>query len=120
MTATMTPTTHLWEIEHSYYCYDGNYYSNECFLEYRGWKQFLAEEGESDFDMNLVVRFDWVVAGAEDGGTPNTLKIYYVGQRKGLFRAVHVTHMKKTDEPDVVRWLAARFEHLKALWAPLS
>lgn len=42
---------HLWEVEHDYYCNDGNYFSNDCGMEFNTWSDFLSEFGDSDFDM---------------------------------------------------------------------
>ena len=50
---------HLWEVEHDYYCNDGNYFSNDCGMEFNTWSDFLSEFGDSDFDMNLLFRWDW-------------------------------------------------------------
>ena len=51
---------HLWEIKHPYYCNEGNYFAREsCCTEYGSWADFMEEGGDSDFDMNLVFRWDW-------------------------------------------------------------
>jgi hypothetical protein len=49
---------HLWEVDHSYYCSDQNYFSADCHQEFECWADFLEEESDADLDMNLVFRFD--------------------------------------------------------------
>ena len=118
----------LWEAEHSYYCNDGNYYARESVeSKYRSWTQFLAEEGNSDFDLNLVFRWDWREGEgwdlAEFNGDENyrngELKIYWMGQRKGLYRYSTV-EVCRADEPRVREWLEQRWEHLEKLWEPIE
>jgi hypothetical protein len=50
---------HLWEVNHPYYCNEGNYFANDCGDTYGMWSDFHSEYNNSDFDMNLVFRFDW-------------------------------------------------------------
>jgi hypothetical protein len=118
--------SHLWEVDHSYYCSETNYFSNECHTRFRSWADFLSEEGDSDMDMNLVFRWDWREGAGWDLREFNgdmhyrngRLCLYYIGQRKGLFRCVEV-EVCRADEPAVREWLTPRMEHLFALWEPL-
>lgn len=103
----------LWEPEHAYHCSDTNYYSADTAQTFDSWDLFLEEEGGSDLDYNLVFRWDW-------DRKARALTVYYVGQRKGLFRSVKVRGMHADDEPAVRAWLTTRWEHLRALWAPIS
>lgn len=103
----------LWEPKHPYYCSEDNYYSNQCSVAFDSWELFLEAEGKSDLDYNLVFRWDW-------DRKAKTLTIYYMGQRKGLFRSVTVRAMHADEEPAVRAWLTTRWEHMKKLWAPLS
>lgn len=57
---TEVSKTHLWEIDHPYYCNEGNYFSVGCGEHYNRWQDFIDEQGDNDLDMNLVFRFDWV------------------------------------------------------------
>lgn len=41
---------HLWEVDHPYYCSEGNYFSNDCHADYGSWQNFAEEEGENDVD----------------------------------------------------------------------
>lgn len=118
----------LWEFDHPYYCNQGNYFKNGCNSEFASWSDFLFDEGDADLDMNLVFRWDWEITG-EDGepAKPSedrhykdgTLLLFYMGQRKGLFRYCKVS-VCQNDEPSVRVWLQTRFDHMKKLWEPLQ
>ncbi len=89
---------HLWEIKHPYYCNEGNYFSGESVeSEYGSWADFMEEEGDSDLDMNLVFRWDWHEADPEEkdwGNEEEELLIFWMGQRKGLYRYSRVVVKK--------------------------
>lgn len=107
-------TQKLYEVEHSYYCNTSNFFSNDCRAEYRSWDHFMSDEGEgTDDDMNLVFRWDWEAS-------EHTLTLFFMGQRKGLFRSVTVYNMTEEREPEVRAWLQKRWEHFVKLWAPIS
>jgi len=120
--------THLWEAKHSYYCNEGNYFSRESVAsQYDTWDEFMDEDGDADFDMNLLFRWDWEETD-EDTDEPTvrgdtaerngTLKLFWMGQRKGLYRYT-IVKVSRDDEPSVIAFLQERFEHLVALWEPL-
>lgn len=114
---------HPWEVKHEYYCNDAEYWR-----KYESFEDFQEEEGDSDMDYNLLVRWDWE---EEDGetGEPNyngddyhrngKLKLYFVSQRKGLLRSVDV-EVCRADEKEVIEYLTPRLQHLHKLWEPLS
>lgn len=123
----------LWEVDHPYYCNEGNYFAppGECSCHYRRWQDFVESEGDSDFDMNLLFRFDWV-SPRKDGdpdepiewqGDENyrdcTLELFWMGQRKGLYRYT-IIDVCRADEPKVREWLRERWEHMRTLWEPLA
>lgn len=120
---------HLWEVDHAYYCNHGNYYSNECGAHFKRWQDFEEAEGDADIDMNLVFRWDWSETREDEGTGSNytgddyyrngELAIFFVGQRKGLFRYATV-EVCRADEPRVIAYLTPRLKHLMELWAPLS
>jgi hypothetical protein len=127
------PSVRLWEVEHPYYCAEGNYFSNECHQEYGSWQAFLRTEGDADMDYNLVYRWDWecdddetdTVDGRKEYASRFgmrdhawTLKLFFMGQRKALARSVHVS-VCKDDEPSVRVWLSERAEYLRKIWEPL-
>ncbi len=118
---------HLWEIDHPYYGTTGNYYSNECHAEFKSWAAFIAEHGDADLDMNLIYRFDW--KEGEDHGLQEfngdlyyrngEVELFYMGQRKALARSVTVS-VCRADEPEVIKFLKPRWEHVRKLWEGLS
>lgn len=117
---------HLWEADHSYYCNRGNYFSNDCGTSHKSWAEFIAEEGDSDMDYNLLFRWDW--KEGEDHDLPafngdvyyrnGSLELFFVGQRKGIYRYVEVS-VCRADEEGIREWLMPRWAHLKSLWQPL-
>lgn len=114
---------HLWEIEHPYYCNEGNYYARESVEgKYDSWAGFAESEGDSDFDMNLVFRWDWLKADPTDehwGNKTDVLMIFWMGQRKGLYRYTTI-QVTDADEPAVKEWLTARWHYLQLLWQGIS
>jgi hypothetical protein len=122
--------THLWEVDHPYYCSENNYFSSECHQEFDSWQDFIEEEGDADLDMNLVFRFDWVpkehekLEQEDDEGNPfqpdsDVLQVFFVGQRKGLFRSASVK-VNRQDEESVKEYLKPRLAHLMKMWEPLT
>lgn len=117
----MADEKHLWEIDHPYYCNQGNYFargSEQPTETYESWAEFLEAEGDSDFDMNLVFRWDWRKADPDEehwGNETDVLLLFYMGQRKGLYRWLEV-QVTDADEDAVKAWLLPRWEHLKLLW----
>lgn len=119
---------HLWDVKHRYYCNLGNYFSNDCGYKYKSWAAFIKAEGDSDFDMNLLFRWDWIEQDGESG-EPNfngdvyyrngEFRIFWIGQRKGLYRYTTI-EVCRADEEEVIKFLRPRFKHLKSLWEPLK
>lgn len=125
---------HLWEFDHPYYCSESNFFSSDCRTLFTSWQGFIREEGDNDFDMNLVFRWDWEpkefleddsVAGLRryadlfsDRDHAWILHVFWMGQRKGLFRVTEID-VCKADEPEVRAWLTLRAEHMRVIWEPL-
>lgn len=117
---------HLWEVDHPYYCNDGNYYANDTHTLYETFDEFLSKENEADIDYNLVFRWDW--KEGEDHGLGAykgddyyrhaRFHVYFMGQRKGAFRSAEVK-VCRADEPAIIQYLKPRLERLKAIWEPL-
>lgn len=105
----MMSEKHLWMVEHPYYCSDSNYYHANELERYTSWNEF--KDGYLDLDLNLLFRFDWK---QRDDGI-NTLELFFVLQRKGIFRPVEVI-VQKSDEDDIKTWLTHRWGHMSALW----
>lgn len=126
-----TNAQHLWETKHSYYCNEGNYFSREsCEAYYRSFADFLEEEGNNDMDYNLLFRWDWTETAYDDDGDEipafngdvnyrnGRLKLFWMGQRKGLYRW-SIVEVCRADEESVKAFLLPRLAHLKSLWEPL-
>lgn len=132
-TIESTAVRRLWEFDHPYYCNEGNYFASghECHAHYERWQDFENEQGDADLDMNLVFRFDWEAPRKDDDPCnpiewrgdeyyrDSLLKLFYLGQRKGLYRWVTVD-VCRADEPAVRKWLQVRWDHMRLLWEPLS
>lgn len=121
---------HLWEIEHAYYCNDGNFTSNGCLEQVDSFDAFMDLDGSnfgSDFDLNLVFRWDWVRETEDDSDElspagelgKGTLKLYRMQQRKGHFFITHIA-VGPEDEEAVRVFLAAAWKHMRELWAPIA
>lgn len=122
---------HLWEADHAYYCSESNYYApgrEQPAGSYRSWGKFVAAEGASDPDMNLLFRWDWREGGDWERGSEfngdihyrnGVLLLFWMGQRKGLYRWTEV-EVCRADEPAIREWLQTRLDYLASLWAPLT
>jgi len=112
----------LWEVEHSYYMTEGNYYKAGCHNQFRSWAGFLSDMGDSDMDLNYVVRWDWI-EDDEFNGDENyrngTLLIQFVGQRKAALWSCGVS-ICRADEPSVREWLEPRFTYAMQMWEPFA
>jgi hypothetical protein len=124
------PVKHLWEVDHPYYCNQGNYFATggqETSTRYKSWAEFFTEEGDCDPDYNLLFRWDWqegeLCDAAEFNGDVNyrngVLLLFWMGQRKGLYRWSEV-EVCRADEPAVREFLQSRFDYLKRVWEPLT
>jgi hypothetical protein len=100
--------------KHPYYCNTANYYIHpyEGAVKYDSWELFLGDKTLLDLDLNLLFRWDWV----ESTGT---LFLFFIQQRKGLFRAVEVQVVPE-DEPSVREWLTPRWKRMVEIWSPIS
>ena len=115
---------HLWEVDHPYYCNEGNYYARESVCdEFKRFSDFLVEYESADFDLNLVFRFDWEEEENSYNGDDNyrngRLKIFWMGQRKGLYR-YSIIEVCRADENSVIKFLTPRWSHIRLLWEPIS
>jgi hypothetical protein len=122
---------HLWECKHAYCCAESNYYApgrEQPFTSHKSFADFFAEEGDSDKDYNLLFRWDWEEMDPETGESNyngddyyrnGRLLLFFMGQRKGLYRWVEV-EVCRADEPMVIEYLTPRLRYLQELWAPLA
>lgn len=120
---------HLWEVDHSYYCNESNYFApgrEQPTAHYKSWADFISEEGDSDLDMNLVFRWDWregegwdlAPYNGDDYYRNGKLLLFIMGQRRGLYRWATI-EVCRADEPAVIEYLRPRWERLKDLWEPI-
>lgn len=115
----------LWDSKHDYYCEEGDAKNQ---AKYETWDEFVAAEGDSDKDYNLVFRWDWRVRGDDDDERnphpdpyyrADELLIFFATQRKGRLRSVSI-RVCAADQPSVKAWLMERWTYLLSLWAPIS
>jgi hypothetical protein len=119
--------THLWEVDHDYYCNLGNYYSHGCGAEYKSISAFIEAEGGCDLVYNLVFRWDWREGedwglgeyAGDDNYRNGRLEVFFMSQRKGAYRFATV-EVCRADEAAVRAYLTPRLQHLRGLWEPLS
>ena len=93
----------LWRVDHPYYCEERTPET------YPSWEDFVG--AYSDTDLNLLFRFDWETRS--DGR--NILKLFFILQRKGIYRSVEV-NVRKANEPVIAEWLKVRYNKMVELW----
>ena len=119
---------HLWEVKHSYYCQEGNYFSNDCHFQYKSWQDFIAAMGDADMDYNLIYRWDWKEEEDDFGkstfnGDANyrngKLMLFYMGQRKAKAISCEV-EVCRADEDAIIAFMKPHWQYMLALWSPLA
>jgi hypothetical protein len=107
------------DVEHSYYCSESNYHSNDMNGDFESWEEFLQEYGDADEDFNLLFRWD-VLPRYEDDELEDgqrILMLFFMQQRRGAFAPVTVK-VNESDEPGIIEYLKPKWEHMKQLWMP--
>lgn len=127
----MSEQKHLWEVDHPYYCTEGNYFStqerHQTIFRFKSWGEFLAEMRDADPDYNLIFRWDWREGRdhelAEYNGDDNyrhaEFVMFVMHQRKG-YHSTSIVEVCRADEPQIIEFLRPRFAHLLKLWEPLA
>lgn len=117
--------SHLWEIDHPYYCTEGNYHAKDRHQVYESWAEFV-ENGwfDSDPDMNLLFRWDWMSWRRHPdpdlrSDRPDELLLFFVLQRKADHYSMSVC-VTDDDEPAVRAWLEERAKTIAAIWEPIT
>jgi len=133
---------HLWEVDHPYYCSEGNFYKNGCHTQFGSWEEFAVPGGwkdadmignflyEYDDDLNFLFRWDWKRADPDDykyelEADPafelpgDSLLLFYMSQRKGLNMSAEVA-VTEADEPAVRAWLTKKAEYMRTMWEPFD
>ena len=119
---------------HSYYCSENNFYignsKGENFgrSEYETWEEFrdewLGEDGVSiDVDYNLCFRFD--IIQKRDPDTDDLtdgfeLWLFFILQRKGIYRPVLIENIYEKDMPYIEKFLKIQFEYMKNQWKEIA
>lgn len=139
--STETTTKHLWEIDHPYYCSEGNFYMAGMHSVFESWAEFAEPSSQTatadlgnllydfDDDLNLLWRWDWKRADPSDyeyevEADPDfeipgdTLQLFFMLQRKAYNISAEVA-VTEADEPAVREWLEAKALHMRRLWEPL-
>jgi hypothetical protein len=59
---------HLWEIDHPYYCAEGNYFKTGQHSTWDSWQAFAEDTvfTTGDRDLNFLFRWDWRKPGHHD------------------------------------------------------
>lgn len=112
--------------DHSYYCSDSNYYvggrENYGRCDYDSWADFkeewLNKDGSIDDDLNHLFRFDIIKSEEEPGKF--YLWLFFVLQRKGIFRPVWIKNLNSEDIPEIEEFLKLRWEYMKEQWKEFS
>lgn len=116
---------HLWEVDHPYYCTEGNFHRNGQHLRHESWAEFMATWGDNDPDYNLLFRWDWQSwrrhrdPVLRDESADDELELFFVLQRKADLWS-HSVAVTDEDEPAVREWLVERAKTMTALWEPLN
>jgi hypothetical protein len=110
-------------VKHPYYCHTNNYYSNDALGEHSTWKDFYDEFKDADIDMNLVFRWDIEEVPIEDrreldNTTGYRMKVFIMGQRKGLFIPQVISNVSEEDVEEIMSFLTPHMERLKEIWSP--
>jgi len=117
---------------HSYYCSDTNFYVgiNENFgrSDYQTWQEFkelwLNEDFSIDHDYNHCFRFDIKPTFTENSHDPSTqeysLHLYFLLQRKGIFKPVWIKSVYEKDMPEVERFLKGCWDYLQHQWSEIA
>lgn len=125
--ATCSRSSRLWEIDHPYYCNEGNYFakgSEQPHMHFNTWAAFFDEYGDSDMDYNFLIRWDWDeeeerAYTGDDYYRNGILKLFWMGQRKGLYQWSTV-EVCRADEPAVREFLQPRWDYMRKMWEPFS
>lgn len=102
--------------KHPYYCSESSYFGLGFETKYQDWKSFHDEMYGSDFDMNLLFR--WDVNKHDSGGY--YIQLFFIHQRKGRFVPFCVENICESDVESIVEMLKQRGEYLRLLWTILD
>lgn len=120
--------------DHSYYSSESNFYvgnrNGENFGSYdaENWQQFkedwLFDDLTIDHDYNHCFRYD--IEQDHDYETDEpvsgqfSLKLFFILQRKGIYRPVHVKSITEDDMPEIEEYLKSCWNYLQNQWKEFS
>jgi len=118
---------------HNYYCSNANYYvgnlrgENFGKCDYDTWEDFKEEwlnnDGSLDDDYNHIFRFDIIESLDSETDEPlgtYELALYFILQRKGIFRPVIIKTITQNDMTEIEAFLKVRWEYMKGQWDEFS
>ena len=117
---TDQPITHLWEVDHPYYCQEGNYFKPGQHTHFASWAEFTEETlfVTADRDQNFLIRWDWRKPGFHEWEGQEYLLLFFVLQRKAILCSVEMP-VSEADEPAVRCFLTECAQTMRATWEPL-
>lgn len=114
----------LQKTDHSYYSNDGNHYTSDGLYVAEDWNQFksdwmIDDDLYLDHDYNHCFRFDINETYDDydnliDGEF--SLHLYYILQRKGIYRPVHIKKITEGDMPEIRKYLESCYKYLQNQW----
>lgn len=120
----------LKETNHSYYCSDSNYdvNGNDNFgrSEYEDFKTFIdnwgLNDGKIDCDYNLCFRYDIIQKRDDENELIEgfELWLFFILQRKGIYRPVWIKSITQEDIPDLEDLLKSHWEYMKKQWSEIN
>lgn len=121
----------LKETNHSYYCSETNYYvkqsKNYGRCDYDTWDEFkqvwLNEDSSIDCDYNLCFRYD--IKQKRDIEISEVVESYelwlfFVLQRKGIYRPVVIRNITKDDMVQLETFLNLQWKYIKNQWQEIN
>ena len=93
--------------KHPYYCASVNYNDNDAAMKFESWESFIAELGDM-YKSEDVEEIDLY-------GECH-LEIFFMLQKKGLFRPVTIKSIKEEDMKGIMEWLKPHWEYTNDFW----
>lgn len=122
----------LKQTDHSYYCRGTNYYAgsdkNHGRSQYETWADFKEEwfgmEGDElgiDIDYNLCFRYD-ILQKCDNESPLNSFELwlFFILQRKGIYRPVWIKKIEKEDIPELESFLKNQWDYMKNQWIEID
>ena len=109
----------LAQTEHGYHCSLSNGFTGNDPESFETWEDFCADWADASDHLNLLFRFDInqkVDENDEDIIGDYQLDLFFVLQRKGIFKPVLVEHITEADLPEINEYLASKWDYLSDMW----